>query len=169
VTIATGPVTQICWVTDDIGATERLLSEQFGVGAWTRIPDVEFGADTTTLRGAPVRLVAHISLGYAGDLQLELIQPVEGPGIHAEFLAQHGSGLHHVCFEVDDLGAACAAAEASGLPVLMRGSMMKGEIEFAYVDGSAGGAPYVELARIGPQMRAFYAAVKQTGREAGVR
>ena len=46
------------------------------------------------------------------------------------------------------------------VPVLMRGSMLDGEIEFAYVDGSASGAPYVELARIGPQMREFYAAVK---------
>ena len=53
-----------------------------------------------------------------------------------------------------------ATAEAAGVPVLMRGSMMGDEIEFAYVDGSASGAPYVELARIGPQMREFYAAVK---------
>jgi catechol 2,3-dioxygenase-like lactoylglutathione lyase family enzyme len=160
-TVASGPITQVCWVTDDIEASERLLSDQFGVGGWTRISDVEFGPDTTSLRGAPVRFVAHISLGYAGDLQLELIQPVEGPGIHAEFLAEHGPGLHHVCFEVDDVDMACAAAEAAGVPVLMRGSMMDGEIEFAYVDGSAGGAPYVELARIGPQMRDFYAAVKE--------
>jgi catechol 2,3-dioxygenase-like lactoylglutathione lyase family enzyme len=161
-TIASGPITQICWVTDDIEATERLLSEQFGVGSWTRIPDVEFGPETTTLRGEPVRFVAHISLGYSGDLQLELIQPVEGPTIHAEFLAERGPGLHHVCFEVDDVEAACAAAEAAGVPVLMRGSMMDGEIEFAYIDGSAGGAPYVELARIGPQMQAFYAAIKES-------
>jgi len=160
VTIANGPITQVCWVTDDIEAAERLLSEQFGVGAWMRIPDVEFGPGETTLRGEPVRFVAHISLGYAGDLQLELIQPVEGPTIHAEFLAAHGPGLHHVCFEVEDVAAACEAAEAAGVPVLMRGSMMDGEIEFAYVDGSAGGAPYVELARIGPRMREFYAAVK---------
>jgi catechol 2,3-dioxygenase-like lactoylglutathione lyase family enzyme len=164
VTIASGPITQICWVTDDIETTERLLSEQFGVGGWTRIPDVEFAAETTTLRGEPVRFVAHISLGYAGDLQLELIQPVEGPTIHAEFLAERGPGLHHVCFEVDDVDAACAAAEAAGVPVLMRGSMMDGEIEFAYVDGSAGGAPYVELARIGPQMKAFYDAVRAESR-----
>jgi catechol 2,3-dioxygenase-like lactoylglutathione lyase family enzyme len=111
-----------------------------------------------------VRFVAHISLGYAGDLQLELIQPVEGPTIHAEFLAAHGPGLHHVCFEVDDVEAACIAARAAGLPVLMRGSMMDGEIEFAYVDGSAGGAPYVELARIGPQMREFYGAIRDQSR-----
>jgi len=160
VSIAEGPVVQVCWVTDDIEATERLLSEQFGVRSWTRIPDVRFGPEHTTLRGEPVDLTLHVSLGYAGDLQLELIQPVSGPGIHREFLDVHGPGLHHVCFAVDDVDAACAAAEAAGVPVLMRGSMMDGEIEFAYVDGSAGGAPYVELARIGPQMQAFYDAIR---------
>jgi catechol 2,3-dioxygenase-like lactoylglutathione lyase family enzyme len=160
VSIASGPVVQVAWVTDDIEATERLLAEQFGVAAWTRIPEVVFGPEATTLRGEPVEMVLHVSLGYAGDLQLELIQPVSGPGIHREFLDAHGPGLHHVCFEVDDVDAACRASEAAGVPVLMRGSMMDGEIEFAYVDGSAGGAPYVEIARIGPQMRAFYDAVR---------
>jgi len=162
--IATGPLSQICWVTDDLERTEALLAGQFGVGAWTRIPDVTFGADTTTLRGVPVEFTAHISLAYAGDLQLELIQPVSGRTVHADFLEAHGPGLHHVCFEVDDVDAACARAEEAGLPVLMRGSMMDGEIEFAYVDGSAGGAPYVELARVGPGMREFYAAVEERSR-----
>jgi hypothetical protein len=159
VSVASGPLIQVAWVTDDIGATESLLSEQFGVGTWTRIPDVRFGPDTTTLRGVPVDLTVHVSLGYSGDLQLELIQPVLGESIYTEFLAAHGPGLHHVCFAVDDLSAACAAAVDAGLPVLMRGSMMGGEIEFAYVDGSSGGAPYVELARIGPHMQEFYDAL----------
>jgi catechol 2,3-dioxygenase-like lactoylglutathione lyase family enzyme len=165
--IASGPITQLCWVTDDIEATEELLTGQFGTGAWTRIPDVRFGADTTTLRGEPVEFSAHISLGSSGGLQLELIQPVSGPTIHAEFLERHGPGLHHVCFEVEDVDAACAAAERAGVPVLMRGSMMSGEIDFAYVDGSASGAPYVELARIGPTMRQFYDAVRTTAAGGG--
>ena len=159
-TIADGPVVQLAWVTDDIAATELLLGEQFGVGAWTRIPDVRFGADATTLRGQPVDFTVHVSLAYAGDLQLELIQPVAGPTIHREFLDRHGPGLHHLCFAVDDVDAACARAEAAGVPVLMRGSMMAGAIEFAYVDGSASGVPYVELARIGPDMQAFYDAIR---------
>jgi catechol 2,3-dioxygenase-like lactoylglutathione lyase family enzyme len=162
VSITSGQLTQICWVTDDLEATSRLLSEQFGVGALTRLDDIEFTPETTTLRGEPVGFTCHIALGYAGDLQLELIQPVSGPTIHAEFLAEHGPGLHHVCFEVADMDAALAEAEAAGLPALMRGSMMDGEIEFAYLDGSAGGAPYVELARIGPQMRAFYDGIRAT-------
>ncbi|MBW8750030.1 MAG: VOC family protein [Propionibacteriales bacterium] len=158
--IAEGPIIQIAWVTDDIAATEVLLREQFGSGPWTRIPDVHFDREHSRLRGEPQEFTAHVSLAYAGELQLELIEPVDGRSVHTEFLADHGPGLHHVCFAVDDLASACARAEAAGVPVLQTGSMMDGEIEFAYLDGSSGGAPYVELARIGPQMLAFYEAIR---------
>ena len=160
--IASGPITQVAWVTDDVEATERLLSDQFGVRAWTRIPDVVFEASATTYRGRPTGLVAHVSLAYAGDLQLELIQPVSGESVHTEFLAANGPGLHHVCFETDDVSAACVSAEAAGHTVAMRGSMMDGEIDFAYLDCATAGAPYIELARIGPVMREFYDAVKSS-------
>jgi len=158
--IAEGPVVQLAWVTDDIAATEALLRDQFGCGRWTRIPDVVFDREHSRLRGEPTEFTAHISLAYAGDLQLELIQPVAGESVHTEFLARCGPGLHHLCFAVDDLTAACARAEDAGVPVLQTGSMMDGEIEFAYLDGSSAGVPYVELARIGPQMQAFYEAIR---------
>lgn len=158
--IASGPVVQLAWVVDDVAATERLLREQFGCGSWTRLDDVRFEPGSTTLRGEPTELVAHVSLAYAGDLQLEIIQPVSGRSVHTEFLESRGPGLHHLCYAVDDLDAACAAAEAADVPVLMRGSMLGGEVEFAYVDGSASGVPYVELARIGPQIQAFYDAIR---------
>jgi catechol 2,3-dioxygenase-like lactoylglutathione lyase family enzyme len=161
--IADGPIIQIAWVVDDIDATEVLLSEQFGASSWTRIPDVRFEEGSTTYRGRPAELVAHVSLAYAGDLQLELIQPVSGESVHTEFLAANGPGLHHVCFATDDVDAACARAEAAGHVVAQRGSMMDGEIDFAYVDCVAAGAPYIELARIGPLMQEFYDAVKAHG------
>ena len=158
--IATGPVTQICWVTEDIAATEEFLSAQFGVPAWTRLPDIHFDPEHCTLHGEPADFVAHVSLGYAGDLQLELIQPVRGESIYTEFLAASPPGLHHLCFEVDDMDVALAAAADAGVDIVQAGSMMDGGMRFAYVDGAAGGAPYVELARIGPQMQAFYDAVR---------
>ncbi len=161
--IAEGPIIQVAWVVEDIEATELLLSEQFGAGAWTRIPDVTFEAASTTYRGRPAEFVAHISLAYAGDLQLELIQPVSGESVHTEFLAANGPGLHHVCFGTDDVEAACARAEDAGHSVAMRGSMMGGEIEFAYLDCATAGAPYIELAEIGPLMREFFDAVRTNG------
>jgi catechol 2,3-dioxygenase-like lactoylglutathione lyase family enzyme len=158
--IATGPVTQLCWVTEDIEATERFLAEQFGVPRWTRLPDIHFDPENCTLRGEPADFVVHVSLGYAGDLQLELIQPVRGESIYTEFLASSAPGLHHLCFEVDDMDVALAAAAEAGVAVVQEGSMMGGGMRFAYLDGAAHGVPYVELAWLGEEMRAFYAAIK---------
>lgn len=158
--IAAGPITQICWVVEDIAASERLLSAAFGAGAWTRLPDIRFDPENCTFRGEPADFTVHVSLAYSGDLQLELIQPVAGESIYTEFLARSGPGLHHVCYEVQDMAAALARAEQAGLPVVQAGSMMAGAMEFAYLDARAHGAPYVELARIGPDMRAFFDAIK---------
>jgi 4-hydroxyphenylpyruvate dioxygenase-like putative hemolysin len=84
---------------------------------------------------------------------------VSGDSIYTEFLSASGPGLHHVCWEVDDIDAAVAAAGRAGLDVLQRGTMA-GMMEFAYVDGRAAGAPYLELARLGPEIRVFFETVK---------
>jgi methylmalonyl-CoA/ethylmalonyl-CoA epimerase len=34
---------------------------------------------------------------------IELIHPLEGQGAVAKFLDRRGGGLHHICFETDDL------------------------------------------------------------------
>ena len=159
--VAQGPIIQVAWVVQEIDAAEALWGSAFGIARWTRIPDVHFGPDSCTYRGQPSDHVAHVSMAYAGDLQLELIQPVSGESIYTEFLDAGGPGLHHVCFEADDLDAAVAEAEAAGMPVVQEGSMAHGAIRFAYVDGSAGGAPYIELVTLSTDMRAFYDALRK--------
>ena len=158
-TIAPGPIAQLSWVVRDLDAMEGLLASQFSTGKWTRLPNIRFGPDTCTYRDEPCDAVADISMAYSGDLQLELIRPVSGDSVWSEFLTAHGPGLHHVCFYVADMAAALDAANAEGLEVVMSG-VMAGPMEFAYVDGSAYGAPYVELARISPAMEEFFAAIK---------
>jgi len=37
-----------------------------------------------------------------GEVMLELVKPL-GPGNGMNFLLERGEGLHHICFEVDDL------------------------------------------------------------------
>ena len=143
----TGPMTQLAWVVDDLDRAER----GFPATSWTRLPDIHFGPETCRLRGAPADFVAHISLAYVGDLQLELIEPVRGDSIYTEFLAAQGPGLHHACWEVEDLEAALAGTE----PV-QSGALADDEIRFAYVEPGPPGFAAIELAQIGPGIRAFY-------------
>jgi catechol 2,3-dioxygenase-like lactoylglutathione lyase family enzyme len=159
--VAGRQVIQVAWVVEDIDAAEALWGTAFGIARWTRIPDVHFGPDSCTYRGGPSDHVAHVSMAYAGDLQLELIQPVSGTSIYTEFLAAGGPGLHHVCFETDDMDASLAVAAEAGLPVVQEGSMAGGSIRFAYLDGGAGGAPYIELAQLSPEMRDFYDSMRR--------
>lgn len=155
-----GPITQIAWVTEDIGATEGLLSDQFGAGEWTRLRDIDFDAASCRYRGLPADFTAHIALTYIGDMQLELIQPVRGQSIYSEFLDNSGPGLHHVCFEPPDFDAAVESARESGLEVPQYGTIGE-SMRFAYVAAAPAGIPYMELADVGPDMRGFFDHVRK--------
>lgn len=160
-TISRGPITQVAWVTDDLDATEAAVGRQFGVTAWARMGAIHFGPDTCTYRGAPADFVAAVSLAYSGDLQLELIQPVSGESIYAEHLRDHGPGLHHTCFEVDDIDAAVERSIEHGWDCVQRGSMA-GLMEFAYLAKEGSGASCIELCRIGDDLKAMFAAMKES-------
>jgi catechol 2,3-dioxygenase-like lactoylglutathione lyase family enzyme len=154
---------QIAWVTRDLDATEMALTTLLGAKKWVRIPSVHFAADACTFRGRPADFVAHISLSYAGDTQLELIAPVSGESIYTEFLDRAGPGLHHISVEAPDIDAFDAAvvdAERHGAPVVQQG-VMPGGMRFAYVSAEGAGVPYIEIAHISPEIRAFYDYVKQ--------
>jgi hypothetical protein len=69
--------------------------------------------------------------------------------------------MHHICFVPDDFDAAIGEAAVRGVPVVQRGSMGDGLMEFAYLDGAASGVPYVELVRLGPEMTAMYDSIKE--------
>jgi catechol 2,3-dioxygenase-like lactoylglutathione lyase family enzyme len=156
--LAQTPV-QIAWVTTDLDATENALTTLLGAKKWIRVLDVHFGPDTCTFRGRPADFVAHISFSYAGDTQLELIAPVSGESVYSEFLDKAGPGLHHICVEVDDVTEAVDAASRR-TEVVQRG-VMPGGMEFAYVTAEAAGVPYIEIAHISPEIRAFFDYVKQ--------
>ena len=154
---------QIAWLTRDLDATEKALTTLLGAKKWVRIPSVHFAPDTCTFRGRPADFVAHISLSYAGDTQLELIAPVSGESIYTEFLDRAGAGLHHICVEAPDIDAfdtALADAESHGAPVVQQG-VMPGGMRFGYISAEAAGVPYIEIAHISPEIRAFYDYVKQ--------
>ena len=152
--VGRGPISQIGCVVSDIDEAERMYSEAFGVPAWTRIPDVVFRPDRNTYRGEPADFVIHVSLGYAGPQQIELIQPVSGVNIYTEFLERSGSGVHHLAWVPTDFDAALAAALSTGLEVVQEGAT--DDMEFAYLETTGMGTHFVELMRLSPRMSGFF-------------
>jgi hypothetical protein len=155
--------TQIAWVTHDLDATETALTGLLGVRKWVRIPEVHFSPEACSYLGKPADFVASISLSYLGDMQLELIEPVSGENIYSDFLRDFGPGLHHICIEAETperFDAALTQSAAHGAAVVQQG-VMPGGIQFAYMSAPQAGVPFLEIAYISPEMRAFYDYIKQ--------
>lgn len=160
------PPVQIAWVTNDLAATESMVSALLGVRKWVRMPGVHFAPDTCSYRGEPADFVADIALSYLGDMQLELIAPVSGRSIYQDFLADSGPGLHHICVEADDAAGFAAMldeAAANGAEIVSQG-VMPGGMRFAYVAAPDAGVPLVEIAHIPPEIRSVFDYIKQQQR-----
>ena len=54
----------------------------------------------------------------AGETSVELISPLDDESGVAKYLAKRGPGMHHLCFEVDDIEATLAELSAKGVQLI---------------------------------------------------
>ena len=53
-----------------------------------------------------------------GSADVELVEPKETESGLAKFLAKRGEGVHHICFEVDDIASALAKLREHGAQLI---------------------------------------------------
>lgn len=51
-----------------------------------------------------------IAFFQCGEVMVELVKPT-GPGPSETFLREHGEGIHHICYEVENIEEALAQAQ----------------------------------------------------------
>jgi methylmalonyl-CoA/ethylmalonyl-CoA epimerase len=51
----------------------------------------------------PPEMPVHLTYLEMGNAYLQLVEPLDSESPIAQWLAEHGEGLHHICFAVDDL------------------------------------------------------------------
>lgn len=54
----------------------------------------------------------------AGNSEIELLEPLSPENGVGRFLTRRGGGLHHVCFETDDVAAELQRARAKGIALI---------------------------------------------------
>jgi len=68
-------------------------------------------------RGAPAAWTLRLVLNDRSP-QFEVIEPLDGPSVHADWLEERGEGFHHVGYAVRSLEQTTAEMEAAGHPVI---------------------------------------------------
>jgi len=117
-------VDQIGIVVKDVGKSMKFYEKLLGREP---LPPVEFVTGNAKIR---------IVFFQVGEVQLELIQVLEGETIHSKFLKERGEGLHHLGFFVKDLEKELIALKREGIEVLWRSEAL-GVTRFAYLDTEA--------------------------------
>jgi hypothetical protein len=115
----------------DIEATMRNYVHEYGIGPWHVY---EFNPDTVKdLRenGEPVERTWRLAISQVGQVQWELIQPLDDESIYARFLAEKGEGLHHIGMAVENYDETIAGLAEKGRHVVLGGEY--GGLNFAYL------------------------------------
>ena len=140
-------VAQVGFVVQDLDATVEHWVKMFGIGPWHFYT---YGAPLVkrmSYHGRPVEYRMRLALANIGPLRIELIQPLEGDTVYADFVREHGYGVHHFGLLTDDMDASLAQAAEAGLAMTMDGSGFgkDGDGHYAYLDTEAALGTTLEL------------------------
>jgi catechol 2,3-dioxygenase-like lactoylglutathione lyase family enzyme len=128
-------VAQIGVVVRDVDATMEFLSTVLGLGPFTTY---EFAPEKHWFMEEACPLRLGMAKAMWGDVELELLQPLEGRGLHKQFLDTHGEGLQHLGFPVSDYEGMFARFVQAGFQPLERAETYlenyKGYLKACYFD-----------------------------------
>jgi methylmalonyl-CoA/ethylmalonyl-CoA epimerase len=103
-----GRLNHVAIAVPDLAAASKLYVEALGAKVSAPLPQPEHGVT-----------VVFVTLPNS---KIELLEPLGDASPIANYLARNpGGGIHHICYEVDDLIAACDRLKAAGARVLGEG------------------------------------------------
>jgi catechol 2,3-dioxygenase-like lactoylglutathione lyase family enzyme len=129
---------QIGVVVPNLDQATRLLTSLFGIGPfrfieWPNRPDSRY-----FFQGKEEHIKIRQAFTQIGPLELELIQPLEGErNAYRQFLDEHGGGIHHVLFEVDDMEKVVQNLAPQNITVLQTGTGIRPGTRWALLDSQA--------------------------------
>lgn len=142
-TLGTTTVTQVGIIVRDIESKARAWSEILGLP----MPEIMITdtVDKTQAEHHGTSTTARAKLAFfkMGNLDIELIEPIDEPSTWNDQLDQHGDSLHHIAFEIKGMKEKVAYLNSKGVPLVQRGEYEGGR--YAYTDGVAQLGTIVEL------------------------
>jgi methylmalonyl-CoA/ethylmalonyl-CoA epimerase len=114
-------ITQIALVVHSVERTAERCWNDFRLGPWKFYTFDPSNVADMKIRDRRVDHAMRIALAMIGDIEWEIIEPLDDKSIYAEHLRTHGEGLHHIQFDVGDYEEAGAHFLQSGCPEITSG------------------------------------------------
>ncbi|MBA7609000.1 hypothetical protein ES703_16186 [subsurface metagenome] len=125
-------INQICIVVKDVQKVVENYWNILGIGPWDIYTWEAPLVYDYKYHGKPAWARAKMALTQIGAVQLELMEHVDGATIYQDFLMEHGEGLNHMNFLVDDVDATAEILAKEGFPSVQSGRWEPREAKGAY-------------------------------------
>ena len=126
-------VLQIGIAVKDLNKTMRTYADEYGIGPWKIY---EFNPDTVEdMIRDDKRLDQRFRIALCnniGDIEMELIEPLDDKSLYAEFIKEHGEGIQHLAYEVEDYDKAMEFFRSKGLVATQQGKWF-GKFLYTYL------------------------------------
>jgi catechol 2,3-dioxygenase-like lactoylglutathione lyase family enzyme len=129
---------QVALVVRDLDASLHTYVHEYGLGPWDVFEMGPGAIDDLVHDDEPAEYTMRIALAMIGNVQWELIQPLDDTGPYAEFLATKGEGLHHVGVEVRDYDEALRKLRDKGHTVHIGGVFQGTRLSYLTTDRDLG-------------------------------
>jgi hypothetical protein len=114
-------ITQVAIVVKDLQEAMENYWNILGIGPWKVYMWEAPLVYDRKYYGRPTCAREKIAETMVGAVQFELCQPIEGDSVYQDFLMEHGEGLHHVQFAVDDVEKTAGLLSKEGFPSIQSG------------------------------------------------
>ena len=128
---------QVGYIVKDIESTKESYAKLLSAPVPPSQP-CGYGAAKTVYKGVPAP-DSHCKLAFfdlTPGVQLELIEPDEGPSTWREYLDTHGEGIHHIAFFVKDMDKVIEDCIKEGMTVVQQGNYDDASGRYTYLDGN---------------------------------
>lgn len=148
-------ITQVALVTKDIEASARRWAALLGVET-PQISTTRPGNEVKMMyRGKPSNSQAKLAFLKAGQVTVELIQPIGPNTSWRKFLDEHGEGVHHIAFNVENLARSEGELKALGYDEIHSGRWApegdKNNGDYVYFDSTKDLGLMIELLHSDPK------------------
>jgi hypothetical protein len=146
---------QLAYTVPDVGEGIAYWTNVMKAGPWFLAE--KFSGDEPVYRGAPCRALINAALGFAGSIQIELIELAnEEPGIHRDAIRSQGHGFHHFGQACSDIEVERARYEALGYANAFQARMPSGDMVYYMEPPDTISSGLVELISAGPIIDAAF-------------
>ncbi|MFD4352608.1 zinc-binding dehydrogenase [Nocardia sp. NPDC058518] len=153
-----GSIAQIGYVVRDIEASMRQFAA-CGIGPWFYLKGVT--PTNFTYRGEPADMAMDVAVANSGDIQIELITPVnDAPSMYRDFLDAGHEGVQHVAYWSENFQELYDRALAAGFTVGQEGQIGGADGRFAYLQTEHHPGTVIEISDLGGSKKFIFDLIK---------